>query len=199
MQSSQDNSTHIGTLVRINADGSIPEDNPMWGEMGALREIYSYGHRNIQGAGLDAQGRLWTVEHGPRGGDALNRPQPGANYGWPLYTEGVDYSGAPIGEQEPPAGVTPPIHFWVPSIAPSGLTVYDGTLFPQWSGRVMVGGLRAQLIAIVDPETGEEERILERAYGRIRDVRTGPDGAIWFLTDDRDGGIFRITPARDPS
>ena len=199
MQQAQDNGTTIGVLVRINADGSVPADNPFVGQAGVRPEIFSYGHRNIQGAGLDAQGRLWTVEHGPRGGDALNRPQAGHNYGWPLYTEGVDYSGAPIGVQDPPAGVTPPVHFWVPSIAPSGLTVYDGDLFPAWRGRVMVGGLRGQLIAIVDPETGAEERILERAFGRIRDVRTGPDGAVWFLTDAPDGGVFRIVPERDPA
>lgn len=199
MDEAQDTGNTIGTLVRINADGSVPADNPFLGRAGVRPEIFSYGHRNIQGAGLDAEGRLWTVEHGPRGGDALNRPQAGHNYGWPLYTEGVDYSGAPIGVQEPPAGVTPPAHVWVPSIAPSGLTVYDGGLFPAWRGTVLIGGLRAQLIAVVDPATGAEERILERAFGRIRDVRTGPDGAVWFLTDDRRGGVFRILPARDPA
>lgn len=199
MDLSQDNSTHIGTLVRINADGTVPADNPMHGGMGALPEIFSYGHRNIQGAGLDLEGRLWTVEHGPRGGDALHRPEPGANYGWPLFTLGVDYSGAPIGVQVPPPGIVAPVHHWTPSIAPSGLTFYDGDLFPAWRGKVMVGGLRSELIAIVDVETGAEERILEGAFGRIRDVRTGPDGAIWFITDARDGGVFRISPARDPA
>jgi glucose/arabinose dehydrogenase len=195
----QDLDTTIGKVVRINPDGSVPADNPFVGRSGALPKIFSYGHRNIQGAGLDAQGRFWTVEHGPRGGDALHRPQPGANYGWPLYSEGVAYSGAAIYAQEPPEGVVPPIHYWVPSIAPSGLTVYDGARFPEWQGRVIVGALRSRLIAVIEPETGSEERILEGAFGRIRDVRTGPDGAIWFLTDDPDGGIFRITSARDPA
>jgi glucose/arabinose dehydrogenase len=191
----QDRDTHVGKLVRVEgANGAVPADNPFVSVEGTLPEIFSVGHRNIQGAGLDAAGRLWTVEHGPRGGDALHRPSAGANYGWPLYTEGVAYSGAPIGVQDPPPGIEAPIHYWVPSIAPSGLTVYSGDLFPAWRGRVMVGGLRAALIAIIDPETGAEERVLEDAFGRVRDVRTGPDGAIWFLTDDPDGGVFRIVP-----
>lgn len=193
----QDPADHAGKVLRIGPDGAIPEDNPH--VEGAAPEVWSWGHRNIQGAGLDADGRLWTVEHGARGGDELNRPEPGLNYGWPVISYGVHYDGSPIGEGARKDGMEQPAFYWDPSIAPSGLTVYDDDLFPEWRGDIIVGALRSQLIARVvmgeDGPTGEEERILEGDFGRIRDLRTGPDGALWFVTDDADGGVFRVAPA----
>jgi glucose/arabinose dehydrogenase len=195
----QDPSNLIGKLVRIAPDGSIPADNPFVGREGYAPEIYSIGHRNTQGAGLDAEGRLWTVSHGAAGGDEINRPEPGRNYGWPVISYGSHYSGARIGEGTEKPGLEQPEYYWDPSIAPSGLTVYDGDLFPDWRGDIFVGALRAQLLARVDMEagspTGAEERLLDGALGRIRAVATGPDGALWLLTDESPGGLYRITPA----
>jgi len=195
----QDLSTDLGKVVRIRPDGSIPEDNPFVGQAGARPEIWSYGHRNPQGAALGPDGALWTVEHGARGGDEINHPQPGRNYGWPVITYGRDYTLLPIGEGTAKEGMEQPVYYWDPSIAPSGLTVYDGDLFPEWRGDLLVGALKFQLIARLDLEGGKivnEERMFEGEYGRIRDVRTGPDGAIWFLTDEDKGALYRVAPAR---
>jgi len=191
----QDLGDHAGKVLRLAPDGAAPADNPLVGRPGALPEIWSYGHRNPQGAGLDAQGRLWTVEHGARGGDEINRPEPGANHGWPVISYGRHYWGGRIGEGTAKPGMAQPLHVWDPSIAPSGLIVYDGALFPDWRGDVIVGALKFQLLSRVDPGTGAEERILDGAFGRIRDVRQAPDGAIWFLTDEDPGGVYRMTPA----
>lgn len=195
----QDPFDHAGKVLRLNPDGSIPADNPFADGAAGAPEVWSLGHRNIQGAGLDAEGRLWTVEHGAAGGDELNRPEAGRNYGWPVISYGRDYSGDRIGEGEAKPGLEQPAFHWDPSIAPSGLTVYDGPLFPQWRGNVLVGALKYQLISRLEPHADGgrliEERIFDGDFGRIRDVRTGPDGAIWFLTDEAPGALYRLAPA----
>jgi glucose/arabinose dehydrogenase len=194
----QDRADHAGKVLRINPDGSIPADNP-FATGGGAPEVWSWGHRNIQGAGLDAEGRLWTVEHGARGGDEINRPEPGRNYGWPVISYGVNYDGSRIGTGTQAPGMEQPDFHWDPSIAPSGLVVYRGDAFPAWRGDILVGALRSQLVARVAMRdgrpTGEEERLLERRIGRVRDIREGPDGALWLLTDARDGALWRLAPA----
>lgn len=193
-----------GSLLRLRDDGSVPPDNPFVGQAGALGEIWSYGHRNAQGLFYDAAtGILWQHEHGPQGGDTLNRIERGANYGWPVATYGVEYGSAqPIGttpdERE---DIANPFAYWVPtSIAPSGLTVYGGHVFPGWRGNLFIGALAQQHIRRVVPgETGPigEEELVRNAFGRIRDIREGPDGFLYFLTDAHPGGtLFRIEPER---
>lgn len=182
----QDPGTHIGKVLRIERDGSIPADNPWVGRAGARPEVFSLGHRNIQGAALHPRtGELWTHEHGPRGGDEVNITRQGLNYGWPVITYGREYYGASIGEGSAKAGMEQPLHYWVPSIAPSGMTFYTGESIPSWKGSLLVGALAAmQLVRLeLSPGNGvtHEERI---ALGeRIRDVRQGPDGAVYLLTD----------------
>jgi glucose/arabinose dehydrogenase len=195
----QDLTTTIGKLVRINADGSVPQDNPLVGWDGALPEIWSYGHRNIQAAALDpSTSDIVVIEHGARGGDEVNLPEPGKNYGWPVITHGVDYSGAPIGIGKAAEGMEQPAYQWTPSIAPSGMAFYTATAFPQWNGDLFVGALRGQMLVRLDIKGGRivgEERMLEGTIGRIRDVRQGPDGSLLVLTDAGDGAIWRISPA----
>jgi glucose/arabinose dehydrogenase len=194
----QDLSTTIGKIVRINPDGSVPRDNPFVGRAGALPEIWSYGHRNVQAAALDARGELWTVEHGARGGDELNNPQPGKNYGWPVITYGVDYSGARIGFGTSHPGMEQPVYYWDPVIAPSGATFYSGTAFPDWRGDLLVGSLRPGALVrlrIANGRVTQEERYLDEHGERIRDVREGPDGAIYLLTDSSRGRLIRVEPA----
>jgi glucose/arabinose dehydrogenase len=194
----QDLGTHFGKVVRINPDGTVPKDNPFVGKEKALPEIWSYGHRNIQSAALDAQGRLWTVEHGPRGGDELNRPQPGKNYGWPVITYGLEYSGDPVGQGiTAQAGMEQPLYYWDPVIAPSGMAFYTGDKFAGWQGSMLLGGLVSEgLVRLVldgDRVTAEEWIPLD---ARIRDVKVGPDGAVYAVTDERDGKVLRVLPAR---
>jgi glucose/arabinose dehydrogenase len=188
-----------GTLIRLHPDGSVPEDNPFVGDAGARPEIFSYGHRNAQGLAIHPDtGIPWLHEHGARGGDEVNVVRPGANYGWPVITYGIDYSGAPIGEGMHKEGMEQPIHYWVPSIAPSGMAFYDGEAFPEWQGDLFVGALRSELLARLELEGEQvvaEERLLEGALGRIRDVRVGPDGLVYLLTDERDGALYRLEPA----
>ncbi|MBX3703958.1 MAG: PQQ-dependent sugar dehydrogenase [Steroidobacteraceae bacterium] len=197
-ESVQDLSTHIGKVVRIKTDGSVPADNPFADREGALPEIWSYGHRNIQGAALHpGTGELWTHEHGPRGGDELNVTRAGLNYGWPVITYGREYHGPAIGEGTGKAGMEQPLHYWVPSIAPSGMAFHDGRGFPQWKGQLFVGALAAkQLVRLefdADGRVRTEERI---AIGeRVRDVREGPDGALYLLTDEDAGRLLRVVPA----
>lgn len=196
----QDPFDHAGSVLRIHQDGSIPDDNPFADGRQAASEIWSTGHRNAQGAALDpADGTLWTVEHGARGGDELNQPEAGLNYGWPDISYGVHYSGQPIGQGTTADGLEQPVYFWDPSIAPSGLAFPSGSdLFPGWDGDVLVGALRAQTLVRLNRVNGtiiSEERLFEGDLGRIRDVRQGPDGAIWLLTDDTDGALVRVTPA----
>ena len=193
----QDLSTHAGTVVRLHDDGRVPDDNPFVGQANAKPEIWSYGHRSLQGLALDAEGRLWESEHGPQGGDELNLIRPGLNYGWPVIGYGVNYGGAVIHESTEREGMEQPVHYWVPSIATSGLTIYDGDAFPGWRGNAFLGALRAQLVSRVILEDGRavrEERLLEGFGERIRDVRTGPDGFIYLLTDSPDGRVLRLEP-----
>jgi len=197
--SAQDLGTHLGKVVRIRPDGSVPADNPFAKRAGALPEIWSFGHRNIQGAALHPDsGRLWTVEHGARGGDEINTPEAGKNYGWPVITYGVDYSGFRIGEGTAKAGMEQPVFHWDPSIAPSGLAFYTGAAFPAWRGNLLVGALKERLLARLELDGAKvvkEERLLRELGERIRDVRVGPDGAVYLLTDDANGRILRVTPA----
>uniref|UniRef100_UPI003BA9C341 PQQ-dependent sugar dehydrogenase n=1 Tax=Stappia sp. TaxID=1870903 RepID=UPI003BA9C341 len=195
----QDPRDHAGSVLRVGADGSIPSDNPFADGDKALPEIWSMGHRNVQGAAIEpATGRLWTVEHGARGGDEINRPEAGLNYGWPVISYGRHYSGARIGQGTEAEGYEQPLHYWDPSIAPSGMAFYTGEAVPGWSGDLFVGALKDQLISRLEVEGGAivgEEQMLEGEYGRVRTLRDGPDGALWFSTDEADGGIYRITAA----
>ena len=194
----QDLSTHLGKILRITPDGGVPPDNPFVGRKDALPEIWSYGHRNSQGATLNPDtGQLWAIEHGPRGGDEINIPAAGKNYGWPIITYGREYSGPAIGEGTAKAGMEQPIHYWVPSIAPSGMTFHDGHGFPAWKGQLFVGALAAQQLVRLevtpDGKVNKEERY---AIGkRVRDVREGPDGALYLVTDEDAGEILRVVPA----
>jgi glucose/arabinose dehydrogenase len=193
----QDLSTTLGKIVRINPDGSVPRDNPFVGRAGALPEIWSLGYRNVEAAGLDTRGELWTVEHGARGGDELNNPQPGKNYGWPVITYGVDYSGARIGVGTSKPGMEQPVYYWDPVIAPSGATFYSGAAFADWKGDLLVGSLTPGGLVRLRITNGRvvlEERYLAELRERIRDVRQGPDGAIYLLTEDRNGRLLRVTP-----
>ncbi|HUE77092.1 MAG TPA: PQQ-dependent sugar dehydrogenase [Longimicrobiales bacterium] len=190
---------HMGKVLRIDPDGSVPDDNPFVGEDGARPEIWSLGHRNIQAAAFDPDGRLWIIEHGPRGGDELNLIEAGANYGWPVQAYGIEYSGAPIpGASTAPGQFQQPVYYWDPVIAPSGAQWYTGDAFPAWRGSLFIGALREQRLVRLTVEdervTGEEHLLTDRGQ-RIRDVRQGPDGALYVVTDEDDGELWRITPA----
>jgi glucose/arabinose dehydrogenase len=195
----QDLSTTVGKVVRINADGSIPRDNPFVSRQGARPEIWSYGHRNVQAAALHPQsGQLWTVEHGARGGDELNHPQAGKNYGWPLITYGVDYSGVRIGEGTQREGMEQPVYYWDPVIAPSGMTFYTGDAFPDWRGNAFVGSLNPGALVrltIDNDRVTREERYLG-SIGRVRDVQQGSDGFLYLVTDEANGSLLRVSPRR---
>jgi glucose/arabinose dehydrogenase len=191
---------HYGKVVRIDRDGAVPTDNPFIGRPGARPEIWSFGHRNPQSAAIHpATGRLWTVEHGAQGGDEINRPEPGRNYGWPVVTYGRDYSGARIGEGTAKPGIEQPLYYWDPSIAPSGMTFYTSDRIPAWKGNLFVGALVKTHLArlVLDGDrVVAEERLLTDLQERIRDVRQGPDGLLYVATDAPDGRILRILPAR---
>lgn len=197
----QDTAVNRGQVVRIHTDGGIPQDNPFVDGKGYRPEIWSYGHRNPQGAALHPEtGELWIHEHGARGGDEVNIPRPGRNYGWPVIAYGRHYWGGGIGEGTHKAGMEQPVHYWDPSIAPSGMAFYTGDKFPAWRGNLLVGALKYQLVVrlVLDGETVvAEERILEELDARIRDVRQGPDGYVYLLTDESDGRILRLEPAGD--
>jgi glucose/arabinose dehydrogenase len=199
MREAQNPENHQGTINRLNDDGSIPEDNPFYGEAGVQQSIYTWGNRSPQGLAVHPMtGEIWETEHGPRGGDELNRLQPGANYGWPTITYGINYNGSTIGggltEME---GMEQPVSYWVPSIATSGLVFYDGDRFPQWRGDAFVGGLAGLQIARVDMDGNEavgREVLLDGFGQRIRAVVQGPDGYLYGLVDTAVGSIFRIEP-----
>jgi aldose sugar dehydrogenase len=194
----QDLGTHLGKVVRITTDGAPAPGNPFAKSASARPEIYSYGHRNPQGAALHpSTGRLWIHEHGARGGDEINLPEPGKNYGWPVITYGVDYSFARIGEGTAKPGMEQPVHYWDPSIAPSGMTFYSGERIAGWRGNLFVGALRAQALVRLEldgTKVVREERLLGALGERIRDVREGPDGLLYVLTDSSQGRILRIEP-----
>jgi aldose sugar dehydrogenase len=193
----QNPDNHLGKVVRVLADGRPHPDNPKRNDW--RPETWSIGHRNVQGAALNpASGRLWTIEHGARGGDEVNVPLPGKNYGWPVITYGRDYSFARIGEGTQKSGLEQPVYYWDPSIAPSGAAFYTGDLFPEWKGNLFVGALAGQALhrlALEDERVVGEEVLLRDQRERIRDVRQGPDGAIWLLTDHPQGRVLRVVPA----
>ena len=193
----QDLNDHAGSLIRINNDASIPTDNPFAHLSNVKTEIYSYGHRNIQGIVSNQDtGEIWTVEHGPQGGDELNLIKPGVNYGWPIITYGVNYvTGTKIGDGTHKKGMEQPVHHWIPSIAASSIMLYDGDQFPAWRGNILVSSLRfGQIVRleIVDGQVISEERLLNGELGRIREVKQGPDGFLYLITDDSNGKLFRI-------
>lgn len=200
MADAQNPTNHIGALVRLRDDGSIPSDNPFAnGETGAP-EIWSYGHRNIQGlAQHPATGTIWSHEHGPRGGDEINiHREPGLNYGWPEIVYGIDYSGAIISEDRARDGMEQPIWYWNPSIAPSGMAFYTGDAFPHWENDVFIGALAGMHVVRMETDGDRvigRERLLEDLEQRIRDVRVGPDGYVYILTDDYEGQVLRLIPA----
>jgi len=195
----QDLGATIGKIVRINPDGTIPRDNPFVGRDGVRPEIWSYGHRNAQAAALDARGQLWTVEHGARGGDELNNPQPGRNYGWPVISYGVEYSGWKIGEGTAKPGMEQPVYYWDPVIAPSGATFYTGDAFPDWRGDLLIGSLNPGglvRLRLTDGRVTDETHYVIDPGERVRNVRQGPDGLIYVLTDTPRGRVIRIEPPR---
>lgn len=200
-EQAQNPGNHIGTIVRLNLDGSYPGDNPFVGRAGHAPEVFSYGHRNVQGVLYDAENqRLLAIEHGPRGGDELNMLEPGGNYGWPVVTFGLDYTGARITPYQTLPGFVPPAHQWSPSIAPAGMAVYRGTLFPEWDGDILVTALTEERgvhrMRITDGVVTREQLLLHDRDERVRDVRVGPDGAIYVLTDlAKDGRVLRLTPS----
>lgn len=187
---------HHGKVVRIQPDGGVPPDNPLRQRPGALPEIWSWGHRNPQGATWGPDGRLWVHEHGPQGGDEINRPEPGRNYGWPVITHGENYGGGQIGEGTAKAGMEPPLHYWVPSIAPSGMAFLTSERYgPAWKGSLFVGSLKFGRLHRLELQGGKvvrEERLLEDLGERIRDVRQGPDGWLYLLTDSPQGQLLRL-------
>jgi glucose/arabinose dehydrogenase len=186
---------HNGSIIRLNRDGSVPEDNPFVGTDGAQPEIWSYGHRNPQGASLDGSGQLWAVEHGAQGGDEINRIEPGVNYGWPVISYGRHYDGRKIGVGTEQEGMAQPEFYWDPSIAPSGMAVYSGAFWEDWRGAFIIGSLKFDYIAVVNPADWSEEELRSDETARVRDVREAPDGSIWFISEDR-GAIYRIAPAQ---
>jgi glucose/arabinose dehydrogenase len=192
--------SHMGKLLRLTPDGDAPPDNPFVGKPGARSEIWTLGHRNVQAAAFDPQGRLWVVEHGTQGGDELNLVEKGRNYGWPLVAYGEEYSGRPIeGAQTARAGFEQPIYYWDPVIAPSGAQFYTGDAFPAWRGNLFVGGLKdGTLVRLVldDGRVIGEERLLSERRQRVRDVRQGPDGMLYVVTDEAQGELWRIAPRR---
>lgn len=190
--------SHLGKTLRITTDGAPAPGNPFIGKTGALPEIWSYGHRNVQSSAFDGTGQFWTVEHGPRGGDELNQVKQGANYGWPLASYGIEYSGQRISTNEPHrAGMQEPTYYWSPIIAPSGAQFYDGSAFPAWRGSLFIGGLasmRLVRLTIKDGKVTGEEHLLTDRKQRIRDVKQGRDGALYVVTDAPNGELWRVAP-----
>jgi len=189
---------HFGKLIRINKDGTVPADNPFTGREDALPEIWTYGHRNPQGLLVSADGTVWLHEHGPRGGDELNRIEPGKNYGWPAITHGVDYSGAYVSPFTEAEGMEQPVIYWSPSIAPGGFCEYQGDLLPEWKGNLFVAALAEKSVRRLVMKNGKvksQETMFTELDQRIREVRTGPDGYLYLLTDSDEGKMLRVSPA----
>jgi len=199
MKEAQNPANHLGSILRLNDDGSAPKDNPFAGQLKAMDEIFSYGHRNVQGLALQpSSGEIWAHEHGPRGGDEVNLLKSGANYGWPAITYGIDYSGAIISQKTSAAGMEQPVVYWDPSIAPSGMAFYDGDLFAEWKGDLFVGALahrHLRRLEMDDQKVVGQEALLRDLRERIRDVRSGPDGFLYILTDSAKGRLIRLEPA----
>jgi glucose/arabinose dehydrogenase len=195
----QDLGSHMGKIIRINADGTAPADNPFAGREGARPEIWSLGHRNVQGVAIAPDGAVWTIEHGTRGGDELNRPEAGQNYGWPIIAYGIEYAGGPINEGiTAREGLEQPVYYWDPVIAPGGMTFYEGAMFPGWRGNLLIAGLKEKHIARLVLEGNRvvgEERLLTDLGERVRDVAVGPDGAVWAITDEQNGKLVRLSAA----
>lgn len=195
----QDLNTGFGKVMRINTDGSVPRDNPFVGRTDAQQTIWSYGHRNLQGAFLHPEtGQLWTLEHGAAGGDELNHPEAGKNYGWPVITYGRDYSGMRIGEGTVKAGMEQPVYYWDPVIAASGLLIYTGTRVPEWRGNYFIGSMTPGALVRLEMQNGvvaRETRYLGELNERIRDVEQGPDGYLYLLTDSGMGRVLKVVPA----
>ena len=199
-EEAQNLSNPLGSLVRLDDDGSVPVGNPFVGQEGKQPEIWSYGHRNPQGLLVAANGQVFLHEHGPQGGDEINLIEPGQNYGWPIATYGIDYSGAAITPYQEYEGTVQPIKYWVPSIAPSGFALYEASLFPEWQGDFFVGGLVPGDLRRIEMEDGKvvgEEILLTEIGARVRDVRVAPDGSLYVLTDGEDGQILRLVPAKE--
>ena len=198
MGQAQNRRNHQGTIARVNDDGSIPRDNPFIDHPDALPEIYTYGNRNVQGMALNPwTGIVWAQEHGPKGGDEVNILKAGANYGWPVITYGIDYDGSIISDLTHKKNMEQPVLHWTPSIAPSGMAFYDGKRFPQWRGDLFVGALKDRHLRRIDLDGDKvvgQEILLEELGERIRDVRAGPDGYLWVLTDAPNGRLIRIEP-----
>ncbi len=197
MHDAQKPANHIGSIMRIRPDGSVPRDNPFVGKADHKAEIYTYGHRNPQGLAIrPTDHSLWAHEHGPRGGDEVNKLKPGANYGWPAITYGIDYSGSIISDKTHAAGMEQPIVYWDPSIAPSGMDFYNGDKFPNWKGNLFVGALAKRHLRrlTLDGDNVVDQEILLKGMARIRDVRTGPDGYLYILTDKSNGQLLRLEP-----
>lgn len=197
MQGAQDTATHWGGIVRLHEDGSIPPDNPFAAQDGARPELYAIGSRNAQGLAVAPDGTIWFHEHGPQGGDELNILAAGANYGWPAVTYGIDYDGRTISSLTERADITPPVQHWVPSIAPSGLTIYDGDKFPYWRGDILAGALAGRHVRHLGLENRKvvaQDKLYPAGEERVRDIRTGPDGYIYLLTDSAKGRLIRVEP-----
>jgi glucose/arabinose dehydrogenase len=193
----QDLGSHMGKVVRIDADGSVPQDNPYVATVGAKPEIWSLGHRNVQGIAIAPDGRVWTIEHGTRGGDELNLDRAGLNYGWPDAAYGIEYAGGAINAgATQKEGTEQPVYYWDPVIAPGGATFYSGAMFPEWNGNLLVASLKEKHIArlvIQNDRVVGEERLLTDLGERIRDVAVGPDGAVWAITDEANGKLVRLS------
>jgi glucose/arabinose dehydrogenase len=198
MEDAQKLDNHHGKIVRISKDGSVPKDNPFAGRSGALPEIWSYGHRNAQGATLGPDGKLWANEHGPQGGDEINRPEAGKNYGWPVISYGEHYGGGKVGEGASKPGMEQPLYDWTPSIAPSGMAFLKSDKYGKdWKGSLFVGALKFRYLARLEVRDGKvvkEEKLLQEFGKRIRDVREGPDGLLYLLTDESEGEVVRLRP-----
>jgi aldose sugar dehydrogenase len=198
-EAAQDINKQLGKILRINSDGSIPEDNPFFAQGGPAAKVWTYGHRNAQGLAMDRQRNIvYMHEHGPRGGDEVNRVLPAKNYGWPAITHGVDYSGAYVSPFEEHPDMEPALKIWVPSIAPSGLAYYDGEAFPQWNNSLFVGALvnkEVRRLSLQDGKVIAEETLFAGLDARIRDIRQSPDGLLYIVTDS--GGLFRVVPAKE--